>query len=77
MKKLLISLVVLTVIIVVGAYFLIGNLDNIVKAAIEKYGSEVTQTSVDVGGVKIGLSDGLGSISDLKVGNPKGFSGND
>lgn len=75
MKKLLISLVVLTVIIAVGAYFLLGNLDNIVKAAIEKYGSEVTQTRVGVGGVKIGLTDGLGSISNLRVGNPKGFSG--
>ena len=74
MKKILISLIVLTVIIAVGAYYLLGNLDNIVKAAIEKYGSEVTQTSVGVGGVKIGLTDGLGSISNLKVNNPKGFA---
>ncbi len=73
MKKILIGLVVLVVIIVGAAYFLLGNLDNIVKAAIEKYGSEVTQTHVGVGGVKIGLTDGLGSISNLKIGNPKGF----
>ncbi len=74
MKKILISILVLTVVIAVGAYYLLGNLDNIVKAAIEKYGSEVTQTSVGVGGVKIGLSDGLGAISNLSVANPKGFS---
>ena len=74
MKKILISLIVLTLIIVVGVFYLLGNLDNIVKAAIEKYGSEVTQTSVGVGKVKIGLSDGLGSISNLKVKNPKGFT---
>ena len=73
MKKLLIGLIVLVVIIVGAAYFLLGNLDNIIKAAIEKYGSEVTQTSVDVGGVRIGLSDGLGSITNLTIGNPKGF----
>lgn len=73
MKKLLIGLIVLVVITVGAAYFLLGNLDNIVKAAIEKYGSEVTQTHVGVGGVKIGLTDGLGSISNLKIGNPKGF----
>ena len=77
MKKILISLVVLTVIIAVGAYYLLGNIDNIVKASIEKYGSEATQTSVGVSGVKIGLSDGLGSISNLSVANPKGFSSND
>ena len=74
MKKLLIGLVVLVVIIVGAAYFLLGNLDNIVKAAIEKYGSEVTQTSVGVGGVRIGLTDGLGSVSNLRISNPKGFS---
>ena len=73
MKKLLIGLIVLVVIIVGAGYFLLGNLDNIVKAAIEKYGSEVTQTHVGVGSVKIGLTDGLGSISNLKIGNPKGF----
>lgn len=73
MKKLLIGLVVLVVILIGAAYFLLGNLDNIVKAAIEKYGSEVTQTRVGVGGVRIGLSDGLGSITNLKIENPKGF----
>ena len=76
MKKILISLVILVVLVVVGAYYLLGNLDNIVKAAIIKYGSEVTQTSVGVGEVKIGLTDGLGAISNLTVANPKGFSGN-
>ncbi len=76
MKKILIGLLVLVIIVVVGAYYLLGNLDNIVKATIEKYGSEVTQTSVGVGGVNIGLTDGLGSISNLRVANPKGFSSN-
>ena len=74
MKKIILSLVVLIVIVVAGAYFLLGNLDNIVKAAIEKYGTEVTQTRVKVGGVKIGLTDGKGSISNLKISNPQGFN---
>lgn len=77
MKKLLISLIVLVVIIVGAGYFLLGNLDNIVKVAIEKFGSEVTQTHVGVGSVKIGLTDGLGSISNLRIGNPKGFKSDD
>ncbi len=74
MKKLLIGLFLLVVIVVLAAYFLLGNLDNIVKASIQKYGSEVTQTSVDVSDVHIGLTDGLGTISNLKIGNPKGFN---
>ena len=74
MKKILIGLVVLIVLLVGVGYFLLGNLDNIVKAAIEKYGSQVTQTSVGVGSTHIGLTDGAGSISNLKISNPKGFS---
>ena len=74
MKKIIIGLVVLIAIFAGGAYYFLGNLDSIVKAAIEKYGSEVTQTKVGVGGVKIGLTDGKGSISNLKIANPKGFN---
>lgn len=73
MKKIIIGLIVIIVIIAGAAYFLLGNLDSIVKAAIEKYGTEVTQTNVGVGGVKIGLTDGRGAISNLKISNPKGF----
>ena len=73
MKKLIIGLVILVVVFAGAAYYLLSNLDNIIKAAIEKYGSEVTQTSVEVSSVHIGLTDGLGSISNLVIGNPKGF----
>ena len=74
MKKILIGLIVLVIIIAGAAYYLLSNLDNIVKAAIEKYGSEVTQTSVEVSSVHIGLTDGLGTITNLVIGNPKGFN---
>ena len=73
MKKILIVLIVLVIIIAGAAYYLLSNLDNIVEAAIEKYGSEVTQTSVEVSSVHIGLTDGLGTITNLVIGNPKGF----
>lgn len=73
MKKIIIGLVILVIVFAGVAYYLLSNLDNIVKAAIEKYGSEVTQTSVEVSSVHIGLTDGLGSISNLVIGNPKGF----
>ena len=73
MKKILIALVILIALIAAGAYYLLGNLDNIVKSAIEKYGSEVTGTSVDVGSVSIKLAEGSATINNFTVGNPKGF----
>ena len=56
-----------------GVYYLLSNLDSIVKAAIESYGSEATQTTVRVGKVQLELTDGSGAISGLTVGNPQGF----
>jgi uncharacterized protein involved in outer membrane biogenesis len=64
-------LLVITVAIVFIAY---SNLDRIVEAAIERYGSQATQTAVMVEGVQIQLQDGQGSIAGLTVANPPGFS---
>jgi hypothetical protein len=60
-----------------GAYYLLSNLDSIVKSAIEQYGSEITGTRVRVGSVKISLTEGRGTIRGLRVGNPSGFSNDD
>ncbi len=75
LKKIAIAVVVLLV-IVAGAigYFLFFKLDGTIKTALEKYGSEATQASVKVGGVKIGLRDGSGQITNISIGNPKGFT---
>lgn len=73
MKKFLITLLLLIIIIGVGAYLILTNINTIVKFAIEKYGSEVTQTTVRVKGVDIKLKEGSGAIEGLTVGNPKGF----
>ncbi len=75
MKKVLLGAILVLVIAVGGGvYFLLSNLDDIVKTAIETYGSEATKTAVKVNNVKIVLQDGSGSISGLTVGNPQGFS---
>jgi len=49
------------------------NLNAIVKAAIEKCGSEATKTAVRVSSVKIILKEGTGAINGLTVANPKDF----
>ena len=73
MKKILIVFAVVIVLVVGGLYFLLSNLDSVVAKAIEKHGSEVTQTSVTVSGVDISLREGRGSIKGLKVASPDGF----
>ena len=75
MKKIIIGLFLL-IVIAVGAvsYYVFANLDAIVEAAIEKFGSEATKTAVKVDKVKISLKDGSGAIYGVTVANPGGFS---
>ncbi|MDH3311484.1 MAG: hypothetical protein OEM95_12535, partial [Gammaproteobacteria bacterium] len=74
MKKIiLIFVLVLVAAIGAGLYYLFTNLDAIVKAAIEKAGSQTTQTAVRVDSVKIVLSEAAGTIKGLSIANPKGF----
>lgn len=73
-KKIAIGIAVLLVIVAGGAYYLLSNLDGLIKSAMEKYGTEATQAEVKVGGVKIGLRDGSGQITNVTIANPKGFS---
>ena len=48
-------------------------MDSIVKAAIERVGSDVTQTEVTVDEVEISLTSGEGIIRGLVIGHPEGF----
>ncbi|HUN52202.1 MAG TPA: hypothetical protein VMU42_13850 [Candidatus Sulfotelmatobacter sp.] len=74
LKKIGIGLVVLIVLVAVGAYFLFSNIDSIIKAAIEKYGTAATQAEVTLDKVNLSLTTGEGGLIGLKVGNPKGFA---
>ena len=77
MKKGRIALIIAGVVFVIIAAALIfvwTNLDRIVKAAIERYGSEATQTAVRVDSVTIRLASGEGAIAGVTVANPKGFT---
>ena len=75
MKKFILGLVVVVIFVVGGVVFYgLSNLDALVKAAIEKYGSEATQTAVRVDRVKIKLAEGDGAIHGLTVDNTGGFT---
>ncbi len=75
MKKTLLIVVVLIIAVIAGGlYYVLTNLDSLVKQAIEKYGSEATHTAVRVDKVNIRLKQASAAISGLTVANPKGFS---
>ena len=75
MKKVIIGLVLVVLLAVAaGIYYVLTNLDSLVKAAIEKYGTQATQTAVRVDKVHIDLTDGAGAIFGLRVANPAGFA---
>jgi len=76
-KKILIIIGAAAVIIIGAVIIMLTSLNRIVAAAIERYGSMVTQTRVSVSSVDIKLTAGAGSIGGLTVGNPSGFSGPD
>ena len=69
--------VVLLVIVAAGAWFLFSNLDSIVKAAVEKVGSDVTGTQVTLDNVEISLTSGKGSLLGYRMTNPSGFKSDD
>lgn len=74
MKKTILTVILLIIIAIAGGvYYVLTNLDSLVEQAIEKYGSQATQTAVRVDGVSISLSEGSAAITGLTVGNPAGY----
>ncbi len=76
MKRKVIIFIVLALILAIAgtAVYVLTNLNSIVKAAIENYGSQATRTAVRVSSVKIMLKSGEGAVLGLKVADPPGFS---
>lgn len=73
MKKIGLALALVLLAVAGALYWLRGNMDGLVKDAIEKYGSAMTQARVTVASVEIRPGDGRGVIRGLTVGNPAGF----
>lgn len=74
MKKIFIALILILLLISVGAYILLGNINSIVKTQIEQQGSSALETEVSVRDVNIKLLEGFGEISGFSIANPEGFS---
>ena len=75
MKKIIFTILLLLILAVAGvAYYVVHNMEDMVKTAVNKYGSQVTGTQVRLGGFQISPFDGLVKLSNLTVANPKGYA---
>ena len=73
MKKILAAIAIVAIVVIGAGLWLRGNVDDLVKAGIEKYASEMTGARVSVSSVEIRAADGKGFIRGLTIGNPAGF----
>ena len=73
MKKFAIIGGVSLAVVVTGVFLVLSNLDSIIQAAVEKYGSEIMDTKVSLKKVKVEPSSGVGGLYRFSVQNPKGF----
>lgn len=74
MKKLLIILAIILCVIAGGVFYVVHNLESIVKDAVTKYGSPITGTEVKLGGFHISPLNGDIKLSNITIGNPKGYA---
>jgi uncharacterized protein involved in outer membrane biogenesis len=63
----------LLLMVIAVLFFLVSSLDSLIKAAVEKYGSEITRVEVRLKEAEVSVTSGRGALRGLSVGNPKGF----
>lgn len=57
-----------------GGWWVLNQLGRIVERGVETVGPTVTGTDVSLGGARISIFSGAGSLRRLSVANPKGYS---
>jgi hypothetical protein len=68
--------ILVLLLLVVGVFVYVGyNTNSIVKNAIETIGTQYLGAPVRVKDVEITLQDGRGTLKELEIGNPPGYSG--
>lgn len=72
-KKIVWGVVILVVVViaVIGGFLYFSG--DVIKAAVEKLGPEMTKAKVTLDKADVSLTSGEGSLSGLFVGNPSGF----
>lgn len=67
-------IIVLAILIGIGTYLLLSNINDIVKYAVEEGGTSATKTEVTLSSADVSVSEGRGELNLLSVANPAGFS---
>ena len=73
LKRIIIVLMILALVAAGGLAWLYLSLGPVIKAGIEKFGPEITQTSITVESVEAWPLTGSGTIRNLVIGNPEGY----
>jgi len=73
MKRIIIVIMVLSLVAAGGVAWLYLSLGPVIKAGIEKFGPEITQTSITVESVEVSPFTGSVKINNLVIGNPEGY----
>ena len=74
MKKLVSIFALLLVVVIVLLFVSSKIIGSGIKAGVETFGPEVTQTTINLDSVELSAFSGAGSIKGLVVGNPEGFN---
>lgn len=75
--KWVISAIILLLVLIIGGIYWAWNYfdwHSKVRQMVHIYGSQVVGTDVNIGRIDVSLKDGRGSVSDITVGNPNGYS---
>lgn len=75
--KWLIGLIVLMLVAIIGAVYYFYNYYNwqgTVRRLVHQYGTEAVGTDVNIGRISLSLLNGKGSVGNITVANPKGYS---
>ena len=73
LKKLFLTIGVLSLLLIGFTLYGIYEMDGLVKVAIEKYGSEAVKAQVSVASVSVDLKKAQVTLKKLSVANPEGF----
>ena len=62
------------VIVVAAAVVVLGQLGRLIERGVEDHGPGLTGTEVALGGASVSIFSGEGELTDLRIGNPQGYS---
>lgn len=60
--------------VAVAAVVVLGQLGRLIEEGVEEHGPPLTGTEVSLGGASVSIFDGAGELTDLRIGNPEGYS---